>query len=152
VGSRGRWATTPGTSGTRVNDQSAVLVASGRLPLAPLATACDHVRREDNVEIPSQRAPLSLDELRARRAAILELAQRHGAHDVRIFGSVARGDATRGSDVDFLVTMEAGRSLFDLGGLLMDLRELLGTPVDVVTPASLRERVRARVLREAVPL
>jgi predicted nucleotidyltransferase len=104
------------------------------------------------VEIPSQRAPLSLDEFRARRAAILELAQRHGAHDVRIFGSVARGDATRGSDVDFLVTMEAGRSLFDLGGLLMDLRELLGTPVDVVTPASLRERVRARVLREAVPL
>jgi uncharacterized protein len=151
VGSRGRWATTPGTTGTRVNDQSAVL-ASGRLPLAPLATACDHVRREDHVEIPSQRAPLSLDELRARRAAILGLAQRHGAHDVRIFGFVARGDATRGSDVDFLVTMEAGRSLFDLGGLLMDLRELLGTPVDVVTPASLRERVRARVLREAAPL
>jgi predicted nucleotidyltransferase len=108
--------------------------------------------REDQVDIPTQRAPLSLDELRARRETILHLAQCHGAHDVRIFGSVARGDAVRGSDVDFLVTMEAGRSLLDLGGLLMDLRDLLGTPVDVVTPASLRERVRARVLREAVPL
>lgn len=104
------------------------------------------------MDIPSQRAPLSLDELRARREAILQLAQHHGAHDVRVFGSVARGDAIRGSDVDFLVTMEDGRSLLDLGGLLMDLRDLLGIPVDVVTPTSLRERVRTRVLREAVRL
>jgi uncharacterized protein len=107
---------------------------------------------ENRVGIPEQRTPLSLDVFRARRETILQLAQRHGAHDVRIFGSVARGDAHRGSDVDFLVTMEAGRSLLDLGGLLMDLRDLLGTPVDVVTPTSLRERVRTRVLREALPL
>ncbi|MGH3887161.1 MAG: nucleotidyltransferase family protein [Pseudonocardiaceae bacterium] len=101
---------------------------------------------------PVREATPSLGELRMRRAAILQLARRHGAREVRVFGSVARGDAGEGSDIDFLVEMEAGRSLFDLGGLLMDLQDLLGGSVDVVTPASLRERVRARVLREAVPL
>jgi predicted nucleotidyltransferase len=65
---------------------------------------------------------------------------------------VARGDANSGSDVDLLVELEPGRSLFDLGGLLMDLRDLLEGPVDVVTPAALQERVRIKVLREAVPL
>jgi predicted nucleotidyltransferase len=99
-----------------------------------------------------EHTPLSLHGLRQRRETILQLAQCHGARDVRVFGSVARGDAATGSDVDFLVTMETGRSLFDLGGLLMDLRDLLGGPVDVVTPTSLGARVRARVLREAVPL
>ncbi|MGH3899138.1 MAG: nucleotidyltransferase family protein [Pseudonocardiaceae bacterium] len=101
---------------------------------------------------PVRDATPSLGELRMRREAILQLARRHGAREVRVFGSVARGDAGEGSDIDFLVEMEAGRSLFDLGGLLMDLQDLLGGSVDVVTPASLRERVRARVLREAVPL
>ncbi|MGH4000473.1 MAG: nucleotidyltransferase family protein [Pseudonocardiaceae bacterium] len=101
---------------------------------------------------PIREATPSLRELRMRREAILQLARRHGAREVRVFGSVARGDAGEGSDIDFLVEMEAGRSLFDLAGLLMDLRDLLGGSVDVVTPASLRERVRARVLREAVPL
>ncbi|MDQ2706304.1 MAG: nucleotidyltransferase family protein [Actinomycetota bacterium] len=99
-----------------------------------------------------EHTPLSLRELREQRESILQLAHRHGARDVRVFGSVARGDADEGSDVDFLVTMESGRSLFDLGGLLMDLRDLLGGPVDVVTATSLGERVRARVLREAVAL
>lgn len=63
---------------------------------------------------------------------------------------MARGDA--GSDVDLLAELEPGRSLFDLGGLLMELRDLLGGPVDVVTPAAPQERIRTRVLREAVPL
>ncbi len=104
------------------------------------------------MDVPVQRMPLSLSELRMRRETILQLARHHGALEVRVFGSVARGDAGEGSDIDFLVDMEAGRSLLDLGGLLMDLRDLLGSSVDVVTPASLRERVRTRVLREAVPL
>jgi uncharacterized protein len=78
---------------------------------------------------------------------ILEIAQRHG-----VLESVARGDANSGSDVDLLVELEPGRSLFDLGGLLMDLRDLLEGPVDVVTPAALQQRVRITVLREAVPL
>ena len=99
-----------------------------------------------------KQSPPSLRELRERRESILRLAHHHGARDVRIFGSVAREDAEQGSDIDFLVTMEPGRSLFDLGGLLMDLSDLLGGPVDVVTESSLSARVRARVLLESVPL
>ena len=90
--------------------------------------------------------------LRSKRQEILKVAARHGARRLRVFGSVARGQATPGSDVDFLVEMEPGRSLFDLGGLLMDLQDLLGCPVDVVTEKGLRARIRDRVLREAVPL
>lgn len=86
------------------------------------------------------------------RSEILRLAQRHGASDVRIFGSVARGDDIPESDVDVLVNMEPGRSLFDLGGLLMDLEQLLGCKVDVVTEKGLKPRIKDRVLREAVRL
>jgi len=71
---------------------------------------------------------------------------------VRVFGSVARGEARGTSDVDVLVDMEEGRSLLDVGALLMDLAGLLGCEVDVVTPGSLRNAVRERVLSEARPL
>jgi len=90
--------------------------------------------------------------LKAKRAEILRIAAQHGARNVRVFGSVARGEAGAESDVDFLVEMEPGRSLLDIGGLLMDLQDLLGCNVDVVTEKGLRERIRARVLHEAVPL
>jgi hypothetical protein len=90
--------------------------------------------------------------LKKKRADILEIAARRGARNVRIFGSAARGDAGPESDVDILVDMEPGRSLFDLGGMLMDLHGLLGCDVDVVTERGLRERIRDRVLKEAVPL
>jgi predicted nucleotidyltransferase len=90
--------------------------------------------------------------LREHRGDILAIAARYGAHNVRVFGSVARGEADEASDIDFLVDLEPGRSLFDLGGLLMDLRALLGCDVDVVTPRGLKQRIRERVLREAVPL
>lgn len=93
-----------------------------------------------------------LDDVRAQREAILALAERHGAHNVRVFGSVARGTADAESDIDFLVDLEPGRTLFDLGGLVMALRELLGRSVDVVTERSLRERVRESALRDATPL
>ncbi len=99
-----------------------------------------------------QSGPVTLADLRQRRAAILDLAAQRGASNVRVFGSVARGDAITGSDVDFLVDLEAGRSLFDLGGLLMDLTDLLGVDVDVVTEAGLRDRLRPRVLADAQPL
>lgn len=92
------------------------------------------------------------DALQKRRDEILRVAIGHGARNVRVFGSVARGEAGPESDVDLLVDMEPGRSLLDLGGLLMDLQELLGCPVDVVTPGGLRERIRERVLQEATPL
>jgi uncharacterized protein len=90
--------------------------------------------------------------LREKRQEILEIAAKHGAYNVRIFGSVARGEADEQSDVDILVELEEGRSLFDLGGLLMDLQNFLGCQVDVVTVPGLRKRIRERVLKEAVPL
>jgi predicted nucleotidyltransferase len=91
----------------------------------------------------------SLERLRAEREAILNVATRHGAKEVRVFGSVARGEAKPESDIDLLVTLEPGRSLLDLGGLLMDLQDLLGSEVDIVTESGLRPRIRARVLAEA---
>jgi len=90
--------------------------------------------------------------LREKRGEILRIAKRYGAHNVRVFGSVARGDFGSDSDVDLLVDLEPGRNLFDLGGFLYEVRELLGIPVDVVTEKGLREHVRINVLREAVPL
>lgn len=88
--------------------------------------------------------------LRMKRKNILAIAAKHGAQNVRVFGSVARGEERTGSDVDFLVEMKPGRSLMDLGGLLMDLKDLLGVGVDVVTENGLRERIRQHVLDEAV--
>ena len=84
-----------------------------------------------------------------KKKEIREIAAKHGARNVRVFGSVARGDARPDSDVDFLVDMEPGRTLLDLGGLLMDPRDLLGREVDVVTEHGLKPRIRDRVLKEA---
>jgi len=96
---------------------------------------------------------MTLQELRAsRRDSVLGLAAKHGAYNVRVFGSVARGQSDSQSDVDFLVDLEPGRTLSDLGGLLMDLQEALGAPVDVATEKGLRPRVREKVLAEAVML
>ncbi len=90
--------------------------------------------------------------LSRNRDEILRLAARHGARNVRIFGSIARGEADENSDVDLLVDMEPGRSLLDLAGLWRELNELLHIKVDVVTERGLRERIRERVLKEAAPL
>jgi uncharacterized protein len=96
---------------------------------------------------------MSLDELlQAKREDILRIAAKYGASNVRVFGSVARGEADSESDIDLLVNMEPGRSLLDLCGLLIDLEELLGRKVDVVTEKGLRDRIRNRVLKEAVSL
>lgn len=92
------------------------------------------------------------DALKRHRADVLRLAAQYGATDVRVFGSVARGDADESSDIDFLVRMSPGRSAFDIGGLLMDLQDLLGRRIDVVTERGLRPRMRERVLREAIPV
>lgn len=90
--------------------------------------------------------------LATHRDEILRIAERHGARNVRLFGSIARGSADAESDIDFLVDLEPGRSLLDLGGLLMELQELLGLRVDVVTERRLRDRIRQAVLQEAIPL
>jgi predicted nucleotidyltransferase len=92
------------------------------------------------------------DLLKSKREEILRLAAKRGVRDVRIFGSVARGQARPDSDIDFLVDLETGRSLLDLGGLLNDLQKLLGRSVDVVTESGLRERIRRRVLKDAILL
>ena len=86
------------------------------------------------------------------REKILQLADQYGARQVRVFGSVARRQDDAESDIDFLVDMEPGRSLFDLGGLLVDLEKLLNSKVDVVTERGLKERIRGRVVNEAVLL
>jgi predicted nucleotidyltransferase len=90
--------------------------------------------------------------LQEKREEILRIAAKHGARNVRVFGSVARREADERSDIDFLVEMEPGRSLLDLGGLQYELERLLGCPVDVVTERGLKARIRDRVLREAVPV
>ena len=90
--------------------------------------------------------------LKDKREEILRIAAKHGASNVRLFGSVARGEATANSDVDFLVELEPGRSLLDHVALIQDLEDLLGRKVDVATVRGLRDRIRDRILNEAVPL
>ena len=92
------------------------------------------------------------DMIQMHRDEIIKVAMMHGARNIRVFGSVARGEADEKSDVDFLVDLESGRSLLDLGGLLMDLKDVLGLDVDVVTERGLNPRIRDQVLREAVAL
>lgn len=92
------------------------------------------------------------EKIQENRKEILSLAQKYGARNVRIFGSVARGEEREDSDIDVLVDLESNRSLLDLGGFLMDLQHLLGCRVDVVTTKGLRERIRSRVLKESIPL
>ncbi len=87
-----------------------------------------------------------------KRGEINRIAGRYGASHIRIFGSVARHEADEKSDIDFLVELAPGRTLFDLGGLAYDLERLLGRPVDVCTLPLLREPIRMRVASEAVPL
>ncbi|MGA2569935.1 MAG: nucleotidyltransferase family protein [Terracidiphilus sp.] len=90
--------------------------------------------------------------LKEKHAEILRIAGRYGAYNVRVFGSVARAEADDDSDIDFLVEMEPGRSLFDLGGMQSELETALGRPVDVVTEKGLKARIRTRVLQEAMPV
>ena len=90
--------------------------------------------------------------IQEKREVILALAASRGARNVRLFGSVSRDEAGPQSDIDILVDLEPGRSLLDLGGLLMDLEDLLGRKVDVVTEKGLHWYIRDKVLKEAVRL
>ncbi|MBM4034082.1 MAG: nucleotidyltransferase family protein [Planctomycetes bacterium] len=90
--------------------------------------------------------------LSAKRQEILRIARRHGVGRVRVFGSIARGDATEASDVDLLIEVEGPTPPWFPGGLVADLEALLGRRVDVVEADALREELRATVLEEAVPL
>lgn len=92
------------------------------------------------------------DQLKEKRSEILSIAASHGARNVRVFGSVVRGEATESSDIDFLVNLDPERNLLDLAALLSDLRELLGRDVDVVSERGLYRLLRERILKEARPL
>jgi predicted nucleotidyltransferase len=97
----------------------------------------------------TKRKPMDLQQ---KRDEIIQIAARHGARNLRLFGSVARGDDRAGSDVDLLVNMEPDRSLLDIVGLGQDLEELLERRVDVLTDASLHPALRERILAESRPL
>lgn len=96
---------------------------------------------------------VTLETLRTvKREQILRLAKLHGARSIRVFGSVARGDASETSDLDLLIDWEPGRSLLDHVALVQDLEDLLGVKVHIGTPDSLHWFARERILREAAPL
>lgn len=96
--------------------------------------------------------PPTLADLRQRREELVAIARRHGASNLRVFGSVARGTQRAGSDIDLLVDLDPDRSLLDLGGLLMDLQDALGCAVDIGEGAAVRQPWRQDVEAEAVPL
>ena len=95
---------------------------------------------------------MTLEQLRKFRPEINAIARRRGIGDVRVFGSVARGEAGPNSDVDFLVEVEPGRSILAVGGFLDEVSEVIGTPVHVVTAMALSGPESERTLREAVAL
>jgi uncharacterized protein len=90
--------------------------------------------------------------IQQKRKEIMTVALAHGLVNVRVFGSVARGEDTAQSDIDFLVDLEKGRTLLDLGGALVQLQDLLGRKVDIVTERGLHWYLREEILKEARPL
>lgn len=95
---------------------------------------------------------VTIDDVRKQRTEILRAAARHGATDVRLFGSVVRGEAGETSDLDLLVRLEQGRSLLDRIELIQELEDLLHCKVDVVNERALHRLLRDRVLAEGIPL
>ena len=94
----------------------------------------------------------TIDLLKARRGAIIQLAEQYGAHNVRVFGSVARGESGPTSDIDLLVEMDQGRSLLDLIELSQELEAFLDRKVDILTDEGLSPYLEQRIHAEAVPL
>jgi len=105
------------------------------------------------LSVPAVLRMVGMDKLlKEKREEILQIAAKHGARNVRVFGSAARDEARPDSDVDFLVELEDGRSLFDHVSLMQDLEDLLGRKVDVVEKEGVYWYVRDKILQEAVPL
>lgn len=107
-----------------------------------------HIRARPNPSRETMLDPL----IKTHRRELLALAERKGLRNVRVFGSMARGDADETSDVDLLVTLPPRTSGFALAGLKLDFEAILGRQVDVLTEGSLHENFRNRVLSEAIPL
>jgi hypothetical protein len=95
---------------------------------------------------------VALNDIKIRRDEIIRICESHGGHNVRVFGSVARGESNSQSDLDLLVEFESGRSLIDQVAMVQDLRELLGQKVDVVPDDALNKYIKEQVLKEAVAL
>ena len=126
-----------------------LLSACGRRLQIRAAAAC-----EPSAPVTSVRGQLGsrARALRQHRRRLLDAARLRGVRSIRVFGSLARGEEAPASDVDLLVDLEPGRTLLDLAGFRRDAREILGAPVDVATLDMLKDRIRAEVLAEAVPL
>ncbi len=90
--------------------------------------------------------------LKQKRQEVIAIAERRGARNLRVFGSIARGTDKEDSDIDLLVDLDPDRSLMDLGGLLIDLTEALGRRVDVLTIEGIRKKIRHQILKEAKSL
>lgn len=120
-----------------------LLVACGREPVISSRTV-----RRDRV---SRIGPLE-GALARHRSRVIAAARRHGAHNLRVFGSIARGEEEVESDVDLLVDLEPGRTLVDLAGFRREVAEILGVEVDAATEDMLKPRARKRVLADAQPL
>src|SRR6266702_6272087 len=104
------------------------------------------------VKVDAPRRAVTLDEVRAHGDAITRLGERFGVRNIRVFGSVARGEATPDSDLDLLVDVERGHGYFDMAGFAVGVEDELGVMTQVATPGRLKLRIRDRVLREAVAL
>ncbi|MEU6267427.1 nucleotidyltransferase family protein [Saccharopolyspora shandongensis] len=102
------------------------------------------------IDAPHRR--ITLDEVRAHRDEIYEIAERHGVSNIRVFGSVARGEADDDSDLDLLIDVARGHGFFAMSAFALDVEELLNVFTQVVTPNGLKERIRDEVLSEAVPV
>ncbi|MDA3631161.1 nucleotidyltransferase domain-containing protein [Saccharopolyspora oryzae] len=102
------------------------------------------------VDAPHRR--ITLDEVRAHRDEIYRIAEQYGISNIRVFGSVARGEADDDSDLDLLIDVARGSSLWDMSGFALDVEELLNVFTQVATPNGLKERIRDNVLAEAVPI
>jgi uncharacterized protein len=104
------------------------------------------------VKVEAPRRAVTLDEVRAQRDKIVELGRRFGVRNIRVFGSVARGEATADSDLDLLVDVDRGHGYLDMAGFALGVEDALGVLTQVATPRGLKLRIRDRVLREAVAL
>jgi predicted nucleotidyltransferase/uncharacterized protein (DUF433 family) len=132
----------------------AVLAAYPEISADDIRAALEYAAREieRHPPAPEIRRPYTLDDLRRHRDAILRIAAAHNATNVRVFGSVARGDARPGSDVDLLVQFDQEASLLDHAALINDLRDLIGVDIDVVSDGGLHVEHHGTILREAIPL